>query len=51
MEGDRKEESSQFRAAGVSDRGIKAWWIMLPSFPEVACMRGRTPRKVSLEAE
>lgn len=40
MEGDGKEEGSQFRVTVVSNRRIKGWWIMLPSFPEVASVGG-----------
>lgn len=40
MEGDGKEKGSQFRVAVVSNHGIKGWWIMLPSFPEVVCVGG-----------
>lgn len=36
MDGDGEEEGVKFRVTVVSNQGIKGWWIMLPSFPEVA---------------
>lgn len=38
MEGDGEEEGFKFRVMVVSNQGIKGWWIMFPSFPEVACV-------------
>lgn len=34
----------------MSNRGIKAWWIMLPRFPEVACVGGPQGGRVILES-
>lgn len=51
MEGDGKEEGSQFRVTVVSNRRIKGWWIMLPEVARVGGPREGQPRsRVSLES-
>lgn len=40
---DGEEEGFKFRVTTMSNQGIKGWWTVFPSFPEVVCVGGLMP--------